>query len=646
MGSFTVQKVQSTLTVQKGTPASLHVTTKTINTVTTKATGTRGPRGEKGDPGLSIRGERGERGEPGVGIRGEKGEKGDSSIAVARSITASGDLSWSVSFDGSRDVVSAATLASVNDTPGSVGSATAVPVLTVDAKGRITSISSAPLGTAASRSIGATGATVPLLNGTNYWSAPQTFGSKIYTVSSGGSGAGFNMAQGARPTSPANGDLWTTYEGIYAYLNGNDRSVIFAEKAATFVAKLTFQPSKSSAASIAIPVGIKPTTPVVGDVWATSEGLFWNNGITGRQVVFTDSPELVAATGGSTVTAGPTNFDMMAIYGNGAFGNLTVSSTYSLTGESYFNNLTITGAGAVVLNQHKMFVRGVLDVSGAGSNCIQAGPVVSGATATSATGGGAGSPSSANTFSVSVGGAGANGGAGTATVGTSGGTVSVSVPFGGSDAGTSGAGGAGGTGAGGVGRAAALNAAIKLYRYTPDLMRGATLLTGGGGGPGGGGGGGNGTNSGGGGGGGGGGGSNAYIAARRIIPNLSVDNQITSIGGNGGNGRSASVTGTGGGGGGAGGGAGLIYFVFESSSAVHPRFIAGIGGNGGTGGNSVDGKGGQGGSGGKGGRITVINTTDGNLVMTEGGNTFQPAVATDINGTAGTAGAVVQGGIY
>jgi len=72
MGSFTVQKAQSTLTVQRGAPAILRVTTKTINTVTVKATGTRGP---KGEPGESVRGDVGPMGP--VGPRGEQGESAD-----------------------------------------------------------------------------------------------------------------------------------------------------------------------------------------------------------------------------------------------------------------------------------------------------------------------------------------------------------------------------------------------------------------------------------------------------------------------------------------------------------------------------------------------------------------------------------------
>ncbi len=78
MSGFTVQKVQSRLTVQKGAPASLRVTTRTINTVTTNATGTRGPAGERGLPGEpGPRGENGPQGEIGeTGPRGATGSRG------------------------------------------------------------------------------------------------------------------------------------------------------------------------------------------------------------------------------------------------------------------------------------------------------------------------------------------------------------------------------------------------------------------------------------------------------------------------------------------------------------------------------------------------------------------------------------------
>lgn len=57
---------------------------------------------------------------------------------------------------------------------GNYGSASAVPVLTVDAQGRITAASTAALGTAAVKDTGTSGNKVPLLDGANTWSADQT----------------------------------------------------------------------------------------------------------------------------------------------------------------------------------------------------------------------------------------------------------------------------------------------------------------------------------------------------------------------------------------------------------------------------------------------------------------------------------------
>ena len=61
-------------------------------------------------------------------------------LATARTIASTGDATWSVSFDGSANVSSALTLATVNATSGTFGTASKIPSITVDAKGRITSI--------------------------------------------------------------------------------------------------------------------------------------------------------------------------------------------------------------------------------------------------------------------------------------------------------------------------------------------------------------------------------------------------------------------------------------------------------------------------------------------------------------------------
>ena len=58
----------------------------------------------------------------------------------ARNIAITGDLAWNVNFDGNANVTSVGTLANSGVTANTYGSSTTVPVFTVDAKGRITSV--------------------------------------------------------------------------------------------------------------------------------------------------------------------------------------------------------------------------------------------------------------------------------------------------------------------------------------------------------------------------------------------------------------------------------------------------------------------------------------------------------------------------
>ncbi len=82
------------------------------------------------------------------------------------------------------------------------------------------------LGTAATQNTGASGASLPFLNGANTWSGVQSFNAtsafagKVTLFASTSAGAPLNIPQGAAPTAPANGDCWTTSAGLYCQING------------------------------------------------------------------------------------------------------------------------------------------------------------------------------------------------------------------------------------------------------------------------------------------------------------------------------------------------------------------------------------------------------------------------------------------
>ena len=81
-------------------------------------------------------------------------------LATGRTISATGDVAYtSGSFDGTGNVTGTATLATVNSNTGSFGSSSSIPVVTVNAKGLVTAVSTATVaggqyfGTAATKAI-------------------------------------------------------------------------------------------------------------------------------------------------------------------------------------------------------------------------------------------------------------------------------------------------------------------------------------------------------------------------------------------------------------------------------------------------------------------------------------------------------------
>ena len=84
-------------------------------------------------------------------------------LATGRTIAITGDIAYtSGSFDGTGNVTGAATLATVNSNVGSFGSTTVIPIITVNAKGLVTGVSTASI----SGSISVTGGDLTLSGNT------------------------------------------------------------------------------------------------------------------------------------------------------------------------------------------------------------------------------------------------------------------------------------------------------------------------------------------------------------------------------------------------------------------------------------------------------------------------------------------------
>ena len=68
-----------------------------------------------------------------------------------------------------------------------------------------------------------------------------TMTGKLVTLASATGGAGFNLPQGAAPTSPVNGDLWATSAGVFAQIAGATQQLAASAAARTWSA-----PARSS----------------------------------------------------------------------------------------------------------------------------------------------------------------------------------------------------------------------------------------------------------------------------------------------------------------------------------------------------------------------------------------------------------------
>lgn len=178
--------------------------------------------------------------------------------------------------------------------------------------------------------------------------------------------ASINIPSGVAPTSPNNGDIWSTTTKLLMRLNGVSETFAFLS-AQTFTALQTFFTATTGSASINIPHGTDPTSPNNGDIWTTTGGIKARiNGVTqtlgsggGLTVIHKATADSRAGGGALTndtdfviALAANTNYDITIIYKVSNTGSAATGFKIGLSGPAI-------GAGSV------MFMAGMIANSGA-----------------------------------------------------------------------------------------------------------------------------------------------------------------------------------------------------------------------------------------------------------------------------------------
>lgn len=99
--------------------------------------------------------------------------------------------------------------------------------------------------------------------------AGGTLTGEMITAASSSAGAGFNLPHGAAPTSPANGDVWTTTAGIYVRVNGvtvgplgiGNVASVFGRTGAVVATTGDYNQSQITATAVTSQSGVGTATP-------------------------------------------------------------------------------------------------------------------------------------------------------------------------------------------------------------------------------------------------------------------------------------------------------------------------------------------------------------------------------------------------
>lgn len=160
----------------------------------------------------------------------------------------------------------------------------------------------------------------PLSNGGGTLTGP------LFTAPSTAASTGLNVPFGIAPSSPNNGDIWSTAAGLFCRISGNTISltgnIITSFSGGTLSGKLFTAASTTVISGLNITPGVSPASPVNGDVWITATDMFAQIGGTTYPI---SQP---ARLHGLTLKASPLQTDELLLYDTvaGQLSKTTVSA--------------------------------------------------------------------------------------------------------------------------------------------------------------------------------------------------------------------------------------------------------------------------------------------------------------------------------
>jgi hypothetical protein len=179
--------------------------------------------------------------------------------------------------------------------------------------------------------------------------AGATFTGKVNTVASATGGAGMNLPHGTAPTTPVNGDIWTTTGNIQWRRNGGTQSIPNIGTSNTFSAgaKQTVSHSSTTAGLNVGPVAGDPSSLANGDVWLNSTTNALNARVNGGTHQLNTVKAWVNFNGTGTVAI-RASMNVTSITDNGV-GDYTVNFTTAMADANY---ATALGFSFEVNQQH------------------------------------------------------------------------------------------------------------------------------------------------------------------------------------------------------------------------------------------------------------------------------------------------------